>query len=588
MPSLRRAERPLPLLSLYLVAVAVGGVAGLGAVAFRALIGLFHNALFLGELSILYDANLHTPASPWGPLIIAVPVAGAAAVALLVQRFAPEAKGHGVPEVIDAIHYQRGVIRPVVALVKALASALSIGSGGSVGREGPIIQIGSAFGSSLGQLLRVSRWQKVTLIAAGAGGGIAATFNTPVGGVLFAVEIVMQEVSARTLVPVAIATATATYVGRLFFGTHPSFVIPQLELSTLPHTDPGQLVLYAGLGVLLGLASVLYIRSLYAFEDFFEQRVPGGYVARHMLGMACVGLLFYGMLLATGHYYVQGVGYATVQDILDGALHGVPFLLLLCALKLLATSLTLGSGASGGVFSPGLFMGATLGAGYAGLAAALFPQLAPSAPAFAVAGMAGMIGGSTGAVLAAIVMIFEMTLDYAVIVPMTLSVALAYGVRRKLLTDSIYSMKLERRGHPVPDALRASSHELRRASELMNRRGLSLPAAIPAAEAVRRLAETAAPCWLLAVEAGSVVGPVLRADLLGAAGSLGACARRDWVRVDPEARLPQVLAALRQACASLALVADAGAALTPGSVRGLVTRSEIAVALLEADAAFQD
>lgn len=150
-------------------------------------------------------------------------------MAFLVKNFAPEAKGHGVPEVMDAIYYNKGIIRPIVALVKSLASAISIGSGGSIGREGPIIQIGAAFGSTLGQLLRLSLWQRITLIAAGTGGAIAATFNTPVGGVLFALEITMHEVSARTLVPVAISTATATYIGRLFFGPHPSFLIPAFE-----------------------------------------------------------------------------------------------------------------------------------------------------------------------------------------------------------------------------------------------------------------------------------------------------------------------------------------------------------------------
>ena len=216
----------------------VGIVAGLGAVAFRALIGIFHNLFFLGKFSAAYDANTHTPAGPWGPFVILVPVVGAFAVVFLVKNFAPEAKGHGVPEVMDAIFYRKGIIRPVVSVVKALASALSIGSGGSVGREGPIIQIGSSFGSTMGQLLRLSTWQLITLIAAGAGGGIAATFNTPVGGVLFAVEIVMHEVSARTLVPVVTATATATYVGQLVFGPHPSFYIPALETAYFHLTDP--------------------------------------------------------------------------------------------------------------------------------------------------------------------------------------------------------------------------------------------------------------------------------------------------------------------------------------------------------------
>jgi len=173
--------RRLSTLRLYFVSVAIGGVAGLGAVFFRGLIALFHNLLFLGQMSWTYDANVHTPASLWGAWVVSVPVVGALGVAFLVKNFAPEAKGHGVPEVVDAIYYNRGVIRPVVALVKSLASALSIGSGGSVGREGPIIQIGSAFGSTIGQLLPVPVWQRMTMIAAGAAGGIAATFNTPIG-----------------------------------------------------------------------------------------------------------------------------------------------------------------------------------------------------------------------------------------------------------------------------------------------------------------------------------------------------------------------------------------------------------------------
>ena len=193
--------RPISPLLLSLLSVLVGVVAGFGAVVFRGLIGLFHNLLFLGRFSFAYNANVHTPASPWGPLVILVPVLGAAGVAFVVKKFAPEARGHGVPEVIDAIYYNRGRIRPVVALIKSLASALSIGSGGSVGREGPIIQVGCSFGSSIGQLLRVPAWQRVVVIAGGAGGGIAATFNTPVGGVLFALEMMMHEISGEVPFP---------------------------------------------------------------------------------------------------------------------------------------------------------------------------------------------------------------------------------------------------------------------------------------------------------------------------------------------------------------------------------------------------
>ncbi len=276
----------------------------------------------------------------------------------------------------------------------------------------------------------------------------------------------LHEVSARTLVPVTIATATASYIGQLVFGSQPSFVIPALETPYFHLTQPFVLLLYPGLGILAGLASAAYIRSIYAFEDFFDRRIGGSYYRRHMLGMFLVGAIMYVLLVTTGHYQVEGVGYATVQDILSGRLSW--FLLALFGLKLLATSLTLGSGASGGVFSPALYLGATLGGVYGLAAQQLFPALSIDPAAFAVAGMAGVVGGSTGAAMAAIVMIFEMTLDYTVIIPMTMTVALSYGVRTLLQPHSIYTMKLARRGHEIPAVLEANFYSLKRAKEVMD------------------------------------------------------------------------------------------------------------------------
>ena len=323
---------------------------------------------------------------------------GAVVVAFLVKNFAMEAKGHGVPEVMEAIYYNKGVIRPIVALIKALASALSIGSGGSVGREGPIVQIGSAFGSTMGQVLHLPAWQRITLIAAGAGGGIAATFNTPIGGVLFAIELLLISIDARNVLLVATATAIATCISRLLMGTHPAFFIPTLAVPDFIQTQPWALVAFPLLGVLMGLLSVAFIRGIYGMEDMFDA-MPGNYYTRHMLGMLCVGVMMALLFHNTGHYYIQGVGYATIIDILNGSLINPWFLLLLVALKLLATSLSLGSGASGGVFSPALFMGATGGAAFGHLCQALLPAVHVDIATFAVAGMAAAIGGSTGAVL---------------------------------------------------------------------------------------------------------------------------------------------------------------------------------------------
>lgn len=270
--------RPLLLVSLCVLALVVGVVTGLGAVVFRALISFVHNLLFFGQLSFFYDSSAFTAPAPWGAWVILVPVLGAIGVTFIVENFAPEAKGHGVPEVMDAIYYQRGIIRPVVAVAKSLASALAIGSGAAVGREGPIIQIGSALGSTLGQVIRMSMGQRIILVAAGAGAGIAATFNTPIGGVLFATELMLPEISVNTFLPVAISTATATFIGRLFFGAQPAFTVPG-NLAPLPAEPSSALILllYVGLGAVVGVAAALFVRSLHWVEDGFD-KIPGRYV----------------------------------------------------------------------------------------------------------------------------------------------------------------------------------------------------------------------------------------------------------------------------------------------------------------------
>jgi chloride channel protein, CIC family len=561
---------------LWALSMLVGVVAGLGAVGFRALIGVFHNLLFLGRFSARYDANLHTPASPWGPFLILVPVVGAFGVAFLVKNFAPEAKGHGVPEVMEAVYKRKGVIRPVVSVVKALASALSIGSGGSIGREGPIIQIGSSFGSTMGQILNLPPWQCITLVAAGAGGGIAATFNTPVGGVLFAVEIVMHEVSARTLVPVVSATATATYVGQLFFGPNPSFSIPALELTYFRLASPIVLLAYAALGVIAGLVSALFIHSIYGFEHFFENRVKGGYYVQHAAGMLMVGLMLYVFMSRFGHYYVEGVGYATIQDVLSGIQIPLHLLILLFVAKLVATSLTLGSGASGGVFSPALFLGATTGGVYGVVLHRLFPALQISAPAFAVVGMGAVVAGATGAAMAAIVMIFEMTRDYTVIIPMTLTVAISYGLRRNMIRQSIYTRKLALRGELVPESLRADLQFTRRAASIMD----SQLKILPATTRLQDLPSGKSQVFVVTDRSGAVKGAVA-GESLTALGHvrptavIGDVVQDDYVVVSPADSVWNIVAAMRSTGSTFALVASPDGVLSAARVQGIITRKII-------------
>ena len=464
----------LGLVRLSLLAIVVGVVTGFGAVVFRALIGLIHNVAFLGTFAINYDASVFTPPSPWGAFIILVPVVGGQIVTLLIVNFAPEARGHGVPEVMDAIYYKEGMIRPVVAVIKSLASALSIGTGAAVGREGPIIQIGSAIGSTLGQIVTMAPWQRITLVAAGAGAGIAATFNTPIGGVMFAIELMMPELSARTFLPVALATGTATFIGRIFFGIYPAFAIPDALLASRAPASLNSLLLYALLGALIGLAGAAFIRGLSFAEDVFE-RIKNPYL-RNLVGMLIVGVIIYALLVGAGHYFVEGVGYSTIQAILTGGLSLPVLLVLLFAAKLAATSVSLGAGSSGGIFSPSLFMGATIGGAFGVLVNAVHPVENLGVTTCAIIGMAAMVGGGTGAAMTAVTMIFEMTRDYDLVMPSIVAVALAIGVRRLISQENIYTIKLVGRGHFVPKALHANMFLVRRAHEVMQTDVTILPA----------------------------------------------------------------------------------------------------------------
>src|SRR5579872_6329962 len=468
-PARDREERRVNLFTLCLLALGVGIFTGVGAVVLRSLIGLIHNAMFNGVFRIAYNANLLEGPSRLGNWVILSPILGGLAVVYLVNRFAPEAKGHGVPEVMDAIYYKRGDIRGVVALIKSLVSALSIGSGASVGREGPIIQIGSALGSAFSQAIGLSVGQKITLLSAGAGAGIAATFNTPIGGVLFAIEILLPEVSNRTFLPVVIATGAATLVGRILIGPNPAFAVPEVFFPSASSFGVEEAIAFTLLGALCGVASWAFIRLLVFMEDGFP-KLPGNVYTQNIVGMTLVGLMMVGLTNAFGHSYVDGVGYGVIQSVLDHSMTAAGLLVLLFVLKLLATTISLGCGASGGIFSPSLFLGATLGAAFASLAAVVLPHAGMTLPSAAIIGMAAMVGAGTGGVMTAIIMVFEMTRDYAIIVPVIVAVAVAAGVRRALIAETIYTIKLRHRGHQIPKERYVNLYLVQRTQDIMERR----------------------------------------------------------------------------------------------------------------------
>jgi CIC family chloride channel protein len=587
-------SQQLPLAQLSFLALGLGIVTGLGAVVFRDLIGLIHNLLFTGHALIRYDANVFTAPAPWGPWVILVPVLGALGVTFLVTNFAPEAKGHGVPEVMDAIYYKGGVIRPVVALVKSLASAIAIGSGSSVGREGPIIQIGSALGSTLGQIIRMPAGQRISLVAAGAGAGIAATFNTPIGGVMFAIELMMPEVSVETFLPVAIATGTATFVGRWFFGDTPAFHVPLLKAMAIDSSAVLVLLLFAVVGALSGIGAAGFIRALHLAEDLFD-RIKSRYL-RHMLGMLFVGGLMYFLLRTLGEYYVDGVGYATVQAVLAGQISTFWLLGLLSVCKLLATSLSLGSGSSGGIFSPSLFMGATLGGAFAALLNAAGLPIQLSIPAFAMVGMGAMVGGGTGAVMTAVTMIFEMTRDYSIVMPMIVAVAMSIGVRRILSRETIYTLKLVRRGRSIPKARHANMFLVRSAREVMDTDIQVLPAEASFDDYLRQPEHAGRLRHVVVTDKGHIYGVIrvntglrrgLEATHTGV--SLRDVASRNFTVVGEKETAFDVIRRMWRRGAIMAVVVRGGRGIPRGSdVAGVITKEHVADSVADSVKAYPE
>jgi CIC family chloride channel protein len=580
------ANHAVGLFRLSLYAVTIGAVTGVGAVVFRALIGLIHNVFFLGHFSFAYDANIFTPPGPWGAWIILAPVIGGMVVTALVDNFAPEARGHGVPEVMDAIYYKEGVIRPQVAAIKSLASAFSIGSGAAVGREGPIIQIGASLGSTLGQVLKLAPWQRITMVAAGAGAGIAATFNTPIGGVLFAIELMLPEVSVRTFLPVALATGTATFVGNWLIGPSPAFALPPVPTGSVHAVSIFALCLYALLGAIMGLAATAFVRGLTFAENVFE-KIENAYL-RHAIGMLLLGILIYALLHYEGHYFVEGVGYATIQSILLGQFSPLWLLPVLFVAKLAATSTSLGSGASGGIFSPSLYMGATLGGAFGVAVSFVHPLAGASVTSFAIVGMAAMVGGGTGAAMTAVTMIFEMTRDYSLVMPMIVAVALALGVRRMLSRENIYTVKLVGRRHLIPKALHANMFLVRHANEIMDKNVLVLPAETPF-DAFLRQPEHAGALKHVVVTRNDRIDGVLRVNTALRHGleesftgvTLGDVAQHDFIVAHEDDIGFDVIERMWQRSGTMAVVVAGKGTPQAADIRGIISKEHVADSVAE-------
>lgn len=417
------------------LAILVGTVTGLGAVGFRLLITAF-TRMFTG-----YDdysglgrvASAHWPALGFWFLLLAPVIAGAI-YGPLVHRFAPEARGHGVPEVMYAVAHKGGRIAPQVSLVKALASALCIGGGGSVGREGPIVQIGSAAGSTIAQVLRLNTPRMRLLVACGAAAGISATFNAPLAGPFFAMELILRDFTAESFGAVVLSSVTADIIGRAMLGDHPFLSLPTFAIHS-----PVEYALYAVLGVGVGIIGVAFSKVLYLVEDACDWLWRGPEWARPAVGGIALGAL----LIALPQMY--GVGYPVLENAVEGK-YLIPMLLLLMIGKMFATSLTIGIGGSGGVFAPTLFVGAMAGTAFGVVAHDLFPTITESPGAYGLIGMGAALGGATGAPITAVVILFELTGEYSIILPLMAAVVMAAGTGHLLSKETIYTAKLWRRG----------------------------------------------------------------------------------------------------------------------------------------------
>jgi CIC family chloride channel protein len=420
---------------LAILALAVGIGAGLGAVLFRYLI-MWLTIVFTGHPD--YSAADHAA----NPFVAALgvwflplaPVVGGLLYGPLIARFAPEARGHGVPEVMLAVAEGGARIRPRVAIVKSLASALCIGSGGSVGREGPIVQIGSALGSALGQLLRVPESRLRLLVACGAAGGISATFNAPIAGVVFALELILRDFEAEPFGVVVLSSVAANIIGRAAFGAKAFLALPAFEVAS--NWEYG---LYAGLGLLAALAGIGFVRVLYAIEDLVERLWRGPEGLRPAVGGVLLGLI----LLALPQMY--GVGYPVMEQAIASR-YTFSLLMLLLAGKIVATSVTIGMGGSGGVFAPSMFIGAMLGSGYGDLLHRLAPTITGPAGAYGLIGMGALFAAAARAPLTAVIIIFELTGEYRIILPLLSAVAVATWIANLITRDTIYTLKLRRRG----------------------------------------------------------------------------------------------------------------------------------------------
>ncbi|MFH1975395.1 MAG: chloride channel protein [Pseudomonadota bacterium] len=470
------------------LAIIVGILAGLGAVGFRHLINFFQ-LLAYGSSDTLLDVVISVP---WY-LRIAVPAVGGLIIGPMVYFFAREAKGHGVPEVMESVAMRGGVIRKRIVAIKTLVSAICIATGGSVGREGPIVQIGSAIGSFVGQAINTSPDRMRTLVGCGAAAGIAATFNAPIAGTMFTLEIILGEFGVATFSPIVISSVMATVISRYFLGDYPAFVVPTYQLVSVL-----EFPLYLILGLACAFIGFLFVKALYFTEDLFDDFKFPEYLKAVVGGLmlGCMGLAF---------PHILGVGYGSIDLALVQKLSWW-LMLMLILVKILATSITIGSGGSGGIFAPSLFLGAMTGGAFGLMVHSLFPTITASPGAYAIVGMAAVVSATTHGSLTAILMLFEMTGEYRIILPLMMTCIVSTLAARNLSRESIYTLKLVRRGVDIREGREVNVLKSISVKDVMNSKVETVTEKMGLGEISERVAKSKHNSFPVLDHAGKLIG----------------------------------------------------------------------------------
>ena len=416
------------------VAIIIGVLAGFGAILFRAMIRGISDISFPGSGDILHNII----AAPWYIKIIA-PTIGGLVIGPIIYFFAKEAKGHGVPEVMESLILKGGVLRPRLAFFKAIVSSICIGTGGSVGREGPIVGVGASLGSTIGQIFRVSTSRMKTFVGCGTAAGIAGAFNAPIAGAFFSAEILLGDFTFRQFSPIVISSVMATVISHHFEGDIVAFQVPQYQL-----TSPYELIFYFTLGLLCAVVSYLFIKALYFSEDVFDKSLKIPPYLKPAIGGLLIGMI------ALYFPHIMGVGYDSIDNALQGkTLWYLAFILIF--VKIIATSVSIGSGGSGGIFAPSLFLGAMLGFSFGWFVHGYFPEITALPGAYALVAMGGLVAGTTHAPITAIIIVFELTNDYRIILPLMITCIISTLLSTKLSRESIYTLKLLRRNIHIRD-----------------------------------------------------------------------------------------------------------------------------------------